>query len=270
MCRETRMSPHFAGLTERQRTASAPTCRRRPLLADRVRPSRAAGFTLIELLTVITIIAILATLLMTTLGSAKRKAREAVCTSNLHQIGIALQLYLDDFGERPTSLAMLVSAKYLGDGRVLSCPADRTGAAQPPSESVEVKTGSAAETGAASPLRVSYQHPLGWPDAQWNRLMQAHTRAGVVVCTFHDVRPPAQAGSRGAAQGLILRGQLDGTVVRRQTYAPEQTTLDSAVGASERSAPPASFSTDFSAALSLDVGPPWEFFSDDPPPENGL
>src|SRR6516162_8544335 len=92
---------------------------------------RPGAFTLIELLTVIAMIAILATLLLTTVSSVKRKAREAICMSNLRQTAIALNLYIEDFGKRPPELAVLATSKYLGDGRVLICPADRTGSSLP-------------------------------------------------------------------------------------------------------------------------------------------
>jgi prepilin-type N-terminal cleavage/methylation domain-containing protein len=233
-----------------------------------------AGFTLIELLTVISIIAILATLLMTTFGSVKRKAREAVCTSNLRQIGLALHLYLDDYPHRPPDLETLVWAKYLG-GKILACPADKQ---TTPTADTSTVTGSvvfAPEANPATkpPLRVSYQHPLAWTDEAWNQLMQAQTRAGVVVCRLHDVRASSLAADQQSLNtpGMILRGQLDGSVVRRQVYG--QSTAAAAPPAFSRNsaAPAPAEDNGLGPALMVQPGGPgWEFFSDDPPPDTGF
>ena len=58
------------------------------------------GFTLIELLVVIAIIAILAALLLPALSQAQRKAQTARCVSQLHECGVAMNLYLPDYGEK--------------------------------------------------------------------------------------------------------------------------------------------------------------------------
>lgn len=96
------------------------------------------GFTLIELLVVIAVIAILAALLFPTFGRAKESGRATVCLGNLHQIGLALQMYVQDNRNRlpymrDQSLTAtndlpgpnVVLSNYLGNVLVLRCPSDR-------------------------------------------------------------------------------------------------------------------------------------------------
>ena len=73
-------------------------------LFHRSHPAVAGGkksaFTLIELLVVIAIIAILAAILFPVFASAREKAKQASCTSNVRQIGMAWLQYAQDFDER--------------------------------------------------------------------------------------------------------------------------------------------------------------------------
>lgn len=59
------------------------------------------GFTLIELLVVIAIIAILAAILFPVFATAREKARQTSCTSNLKQLGVAFTQYEQDYDEVP-------------------------------------------------------------------------------------------------------------------------------------------------------------------------
>jgi prepilin-type N-terminal cleavage/methylation domain-containing protein/prepilin-type processing-associated H-X9-DG protein len=74
------------------------------------RPKRTPGFTLIELLVVIAIIAILAAILFPVFARARSKARQAVCLSNMKQLGTGLMMYAQDWDET------LPINDYIGNG----------------------------------------------------------------------------------------------------------------------------------------------------------
>jgi len=62
---------------------------------------RLDAFTLIELLVVIAIIAILAAILFPVFATAREKARQTSCLSNLKQLGLGLTQYEQDYDEYP-------------------------------------------------------------------------------------------------------------------------------------------------------------------------
>ena len=96
------------------------------------------SFTLIELLVVIAIIATLAALLLPVLGRAKESGRATGCLSNLHQIGLALQLYVQENQNRLPCMSDIypgmtnqfpgpdqVLSNQLGNLNALRCPSDQ-------------------------------------------------------------------------------------------------------------------------------------------------
>ena len=57
---------------------------------------KSRAFTFIELMVVLAVITVLAALLLPALVRTREIGRSTACLSNLHQIGIALQIYVTD------------------------------------------------------------------------------------------------------------------------------------------------------------------------------
>lgn len=103
------------------------------------RPPANRAFTLIELLTVIGIISILSALLLPALLKGKNSAKSIACGNNLHQIGIAMSIYVQENNDRlpicagylpsqMSNLPPITTTLFPGPktNAVFHCPADYT------------------------------------------------------------------------------------------------------------------------------------------------
>jgi prepilin-type N-terminal cleavage/methylation domain-containing protein len=109
---------------------------------------RRKGFTLIELLVVVAIIVILAGILYPVFAATRRAAYNATCLSHLKQVGLAVQMYVQDYDEsfptaccqadrvlgkaqpdlstlgRPTPYLWEVVKPYIKNPDIWRCPGD--------------------------------------------------------------------------------------------------------------------------------------------------
>jgi prepilin-type N-terminal cleavage/methylation domain-containing protein/prepilin-type processing-associated H-X9-DG protein len=121
------------------------------------RPQR-RGFTLIELLVVIAIIAILAAILFPVFAQAREKARTASCMSNCKQLGLAVQMYSNDYDESlPYSgvygaqhplfrqydwaLWVVLLNPYIKNFQIWQCPSGKPSVIGPPTDRLKVNYG---------------------------------------------------------------------------------------------------------------------------------
>jgi prepilin-type N-terminal cleavage/methylation domain-containing protein len=183
------------------------------------------GFSLIELLVVIAVIGMLAALLLPAFVVARQNARMTPCISNMRQIGMAVKMYMDDYnGARPLGFQPVSDGGYFKSPAILLCPNDPTGNwgglwttwGQRPG----VATGH--PTHSAVTIRCSYIQSLHWEDWAWKLLMEAENGdPGIAACQLHGRQRHAVALYGPGIldyEGLVLRLQLDGAVVKKHVY----------------------------------------------------
>ena len=243
---------------------------------------RALGFSLLELLTVVAIIGVLATLLLAALAGANRRASQAVCRNNLHQIAIAVEVYRDDAGRRPRTLSRLIARpSWLGNERSLVCPNDpglrrppknvkpnqwtlwgnRVNATQEPptffdQKNPEAGTWEAELRETTETNRFSYLHPFTWQRTAFQKFGNTY-QVGDAICQLHGMRTAMQNPDLAAYtdyEGRTFRVQRDGAVITRKLFRSRN--AKEGTGA---------FGDTVTVPLNREDYP-WEFYLDSPPP----
>jgi len=178
--------------------------------------ARRCGYTLIELLLVLGILGVLWGIILPVVAQVRERARITRCTSNLRQIVMALQMYVQDSdGRYPTHLAwprfqpgVGLYPTYVTDARLLLCPSDPKQGEWPP-----------------PPWRgVSYWYPELFVDAAYEAeysffygvfLNEYPLAAPIVWCEHHTGRWRAGPPAGGLPAELVERylgGYLDGHI----------------------------------------------------------
>lgn len=154
---------------------------------------RQGGWTLPELLVAMAVIVLLVGILGGVFALVRHRSRETTCLSNLHQLGLALKMYEDDWKELPPRLEVLYP-KYVRSKAVFFCPS------MSPERAKEFAHGARW-----SP----YEY---WPEAA-NRIHAAPL----------DGLPTALLGSRASwAEGHARRGEEVPLLTCRAHTAPNQ------------------------------------------------
>lgn len=184
---------------------------------------RRNGFTLVEILVVLAVISIISAILFPVASSIREKGRQTHCTNNLRQLGLATAMYMNDTNDVPPQrMQNLWNSGHIVSQDVLFCLNDAT-----------KNYGGIVSEGWRQlnfshlpPETVRYSYVDSFtqlPGELWTNLKNSQGgAAGIAVCQLHgevqayaeDTRPP---GWIGDYEGLILRLQLDGAVVRRRT-----------------------------------------------------
>lgn len=166
---------------------------------------------------VCTIIAILLAITVPATINARQKAHQTSCMNNLRQIGLGMQMYVQDDGGPPPRLHLLYP-QFVSDKRIFVCPIDRW-ADQGGFTWLSQGRGNRLPSDEPWPIPVSYfYYDFSYPKnaEEMELLTKDAYRPGYAMCLLHGAETPMGPGSMPKMTGLSLRLCFDGSVIERQ------------------------------------------------------
>jgi len=179
---------------------------------------------------VIAIIAVLAALLLPSLSRVKESGRATACLSNLHQIGLALQLYVQDNKNRlpymsdifpgTTNLFPgpdLVLSNYLGNPKIPHCPSDKW-PSDKPKAIPQAGPNYFEQTGSS----YSWNDLLNGQDAEHLSALGMNFDPHQIPLLFDKDQPHAARGAGKAKNFLYADGHIKNLLAMEGTIKPSQ------------------------------------------------
>lgn len=208
---------------ERRQRSITNSATRQPKAWRTISIRRKSAFTLIEILVVIAIIAILAAMLFPVFGRVRAKGREASSSSNLKQIGLAIQQYAQDYDSRVPIIATMFDrdGDSANNNAVLTDPQSPLVVLEPYTKSRQIFTHPGAVQGMKDGVgqdqpdgELAYRF-LGW-DSPY-RFSRSRT---LVQCT-DGIGTPWHVDTVLNGQSLDDAGNIYGGDVTQRTVARE-------------------------------------------------
>lgn len=137
------------------------------------------GVTLLEVMISTLIVALLVSMLLPVYARVKESGRRTMCVEHMRQLGMAINLYTEEFGDKPRDLDVIATAGLLTDNRLLLCPSDSFGG-----YSTRVAKCYAGHIRVPQ-LPLSYESNLWWPDYLLAQLERVDSNYGIAACRLH-------------------------------------------------------------------------------------
>lgn len=182
------------------------------------------GFTLIEILMVCAIIGLLSALLFVVFSSSRRASHETVCLSQMRQIGLAIKMYEQDFGEIPPTLKPL-RPSYITQRDLLFCPVFQMLVSDAPPDK-QAQYDAVPDSYAYQPEETAFW--VGLPSEQgdspclkatWKEGVEKRgERVPLLLCSYHDparFKPELSIMDNGNIRNIRLVLRADGSVRKR-------------------------------------------------------